>query len=86
MFFHRCQYFASTAFGAEPELSGVILGFEAESRLAGIDPRRLGQVDNHLHLVEAAGFGEQAAGELQPSQRRLSRLRDGQRRIAHVFQ
>jgi len=55
--------------------------------LIGSKTSRVGSsVDNHLHLVEAAGFGEQAAGELQPSQRRLSWLRDGQRRIAHVFQ
>ena len=85
MHLHLGQEFASAAFGAQPDFGGVILGIQSQLSLAGIDPSGFSQIDNHFHLVEAASFGEQAAGELQPSQRRLSWLRDGQRRIAHVF-
>src|SRR5439155_1709748 len=80
----RIDYRRSSMATSRRIFRGVVLGIQSQLRLAGIDPGGFSQVDNHLHLVEAARLGEQAASELQPSQRRLTWLRDGQRRIAHV--
>jgi hypothetical protein len=58
---HFGQQFTSAAFGAQPDFGRVVLGIESQLSLAGIRPRGLSQVDNDLHLVEAASFGEEAA-------------------------
>jgi hypothetical protein len=63
------QQLASASFGAQPELGGVILGIESESRLAGVYTRSFGQVDDGFNFVDGACFGKQTAGKLQSSER-----------------
>ena len=69
MLLHGSKQFASAAFGAKPDFRRVVLSLQSQLSLAGIHPRGLRQVEHHLHLIERASFGEQAAGKLQSSQR-----------------
>ena len=62
------QQLAQLAFGAQSDLRGVVLRFQAQTSLPSVDSGSFGDVVDGFDLVHAADLGEQSPRGLQPSQ------------------
>ncbi len=67
---HRGQQLAELALGAQSDLRGIVLRFQAQASLPSVDARSFGEVVDGFGVVHAADVGQQPPRGLEAGQRR----------------